>query len=475
MALDVVKALAEVRWEVARDEDFAMAVADAFHRGARARVVELGWGDVSFVVDLQDDAPSVSSGRASGSLEPGLQRRPRKGWPGEAGAAVGAPSRLVLRVPARHVQAWAVVWMGRVSERPAWEGSAAAALGVLLDARVLLGRVAQLSRSAHSDNRTLRRALQDVVDPRVVASSPAMRAALERADAVASFDTPVLISGPSGAGKEVLARRIHARSARAEGPFVALNCGAIPSSLAESELFGHVRGAFTGATHARRGVFERARGGTLLLDEVGELSAATQVKLLRVLQEQTFTPLGSEQVRRTNARVIAATHRDLSAAVAGGSFREDLFYRLAVFEVAVPALAERPEDIPGLVQAIVRRLAHRMQRPQPTVPRSVLADLVARPWPGNVRELENVLEGALIMSPTDILVLPLHRPSPRAESVSTVQPLDESIRAAIEAALSASRGKVYGTGGAAEMLGLHPATLQSKMRKLGIQRAHFVP
>lgn len=352
-----------------------------------------------------------------------------------------------------------------------------AALGTLFDARVLLQRVARLSRAAHSENRHLRQSLRDRA-----AGDPTMRSApmvdcLERADAVAPYDTPVLITGPSGSGKEVVARRIHARSSRTARPFIKLNCGAIPEALAESELFGHERGAFTGATTRRRGVFERAAGGTLLLDEVGELSPAVQVKLLRVLQEGTFVPVGGERDLHSAARVLAATHCDLSAGVAQGTFREDLFYRLAVFEVAVPGLRERAEDLPSLVQQIVERTAARMGRSVPVVPRAVLAQLLAHPWPGNVRELENVLEGALVMSRGATLEGPLLLRSPRTgggEPAVNVGPLETTVRRALEAALRQAAGKLYGPGGAAELLELNPGTLQSKMRKLGIDRQDFV-
>jgi len=339
---------------------------------------------------------------------------------------------------------------------------------------VLLQRVARLSRAAHSENRHLRHSLRDRWPVDDTMRSEAMQRCLERADAVAPYDTPVLVRGPSGAGKEVIARRVHARSRRSARPFVKLNCGAIPEGLAESELFGHERGAFTGATTRRRGVFERAAGGSLLLDEVGELSPPVQVKLLRVLQEGTFVPVGGERELRSDARVLAATHQDLAARVAEGTFREDLFYRLAVFEVLVPGLQERSEDLPGLVRQILERVAARMGRTVPRVPRAVMAQLLEHDWPGNVRELENVLEGALVMSRGAALDVPLLlRRSERART-REVAPLEATIRRAIEAALHASGGKLYGAGGAAESLELNPGTLQSKMRKLGIDRLRFV-
>ena len=212
-----------------------------------------------------------------------------------------------------------------------------------------------------------------------------------------------------------------------------------------------------------------------MLDEVGELSPSNQVKLLRVLQEGTFSPVGGERDRHSDARVIAATHRDLDAAVAAGTFREDLYYRLAVFEVRVPPLSERLEDLPQLVKHILETTAGRMGRSTPKVPREVMTRLLAHHWPGNVRELQNVLEGALVMSDGNTLVSPLFRErGPAPSATDRVRPLELTIRAAIEAALRTTGGKLYGPGGAAELLDLNPGTLQSKMRKLGIDRRSFV-
>lgn len=303
-----------------------------------------------------------------------------------------------------------------------------------------------------------------------------MRRCLDRALAVAPYDTPVLVTGPSGSGKELVARRIHTLGPRHRGPFVQLNCGAIPEGLVESELFGHERGAFTGAVALHRGVFERASGGTLLLDEVGELSAASQVKLLRVLQEGTFSRVGAETMRRSDARVIAATHRDLLSLTATGTFREDLFYRLAVFEVRVPGLRERLDDLPRLAHQLVERIATRMGRAVPAIDRVTLDRLATHDWPGNVRQLENMLEAALVMSASDRLELPPPSlaPRPRAAAPAAVEPLEHAIRRCIEAALESTRGKIYGPGGAAQRLELKPGTLQSKMRKLGIDRRAFV-
>ena len=475
-----IRGLAELRWEAGTDEDFVRGVADVLAAPSGGAVVELTLGPGRRIaVDLtRRNRPSVVV-EGDPEFGPGMHRRPRTGWGTatreKSAAKVRATSCLVVPLRCRHTEATLLIWSTRSKATLTELDALAVVLGLVVDARALLHRVAKLSRSAHSDNRRLRRNLRDVLAVDDTMRSPAMRRCLDRANAVSPYDTPVLVTGPSGAGKELVARGIHARSNRG-GPFVQLNCGAIPESLAESELFGHVRGAFTGATRDRKGLFARASGGTVLLDEVGELSPAMQVKLLRVLQEGTFTPVGAEQQQHSDARVIAATHRDLAALVEEGAFRQDLFYRLAVFEVRVPALAERSEDMPALVRRILERIAARMGRPAPSVPRQVMHELLAHDWPGNVRELENVLEGALVMSRGNRLEAPLAlaaRATPGTRPAPVV-PLATAVRGAIEAALRESKGKIYGPGGAAEMLGLKPGTLQSKMRKLGIDRARFV-
>jgi transcriptional regulator with GAF, ATPase, and Fis domain len=347
-------------------------------------------------------------------------------------------------------------------------------LSAAVDRQSLVQRVARLSQRAHTESRKLRAAVDALSNaPRVVAHSPPMKAALERLAMVAGFDTPVLIAGESGTGKQVLARLIHGRSGRRDGPFVQINCGAIPEALVESELFGHVRGAFTGAERDHRGVFERAEGGTLLLDEVGDLPLAAQVKLLRVLQERALTPVGGEREQPVDARIIAATHRDLRAMAAAATFREDLLYRLDVFPIAVPSLRQRREDLPGLVADLLDGLAARLGVDRPPVTADLLEALAGHRWPGNVRELANVLEAAMICGGGERLELPASfAPSPDP-GTERVRPFAEACRAAIAAALEVSRGKIYGRGGAAELLELKPATLQSKMRKLGVKRRHF--
>ncbi|HEY4058182.1 MAG TPA: sigma 54-interacting transcriptional regulator [Kofleriaceae bacterium] len=333
-------------------------------------------------------------------------------------------------------------------------------------------RLAEVSRRAHLESRDLRADLQRRdTHSEVIARSGPMRDALSRAQLVAPHSTTVLLTGESGSGKEVMAREIHRLSPRANRPMLQLNCGAIPETLVESELFGHERGAFTGADRQHKGVFERADRGTLFLDEVGELPLAAQVKLLRVLQERKVRRVGGTEQIDVDVRLVAATNRHLASMVADGQFREDLLYRLDVFSVRVPALRERRGDIAPLVSSLLAQLSERLRIDAPPVTRTVLSRLEAYDWPGNVRELANVLEAALILGDGVALQLP-------AELVPRAGPTDEAgfdaaIRATIEKALRETRGKIYGTGGSAERLGLKPATLQSKMKKLGIRRGDF--
>ena len=328
-------------------------------------------------------------------------------------------------------------------------------------------RVATLSRRAHAEARELRRDRDRTPD--LIARSPAMREAIERLELVARHPTTVLLVGESGVGKEVLARELHRRSPRGHRPMVQLNCGALPEGLVESELFGHERGAFTGAERTHVGAFERADRGTLLLDEIGELSPAAQAKLLRVLQDGTIRRVGGTAPIAVDVRLVAATNRDLRALVRAGAFREDLLYRLDVFAIRVPALRERRGDLGPLVAALVRELAAKLALPEPPITRSALARLAGHDWPGNVRELANVLETALILGGGSELVLPDALPTRRDPGTR----FDAAMRLAIEDALRATRGKLYGESGAAARLGLKPATLQSKMKKLGIARRAF--
>jgi len=335
----------------------------------------------------------------------------------------------------------------------------------------VVARVAELSRRAQRDTTQLQQALAEVtLPPGLVAAGPAMRAVLfDLVPLVARQPTTVLLRGETGTGKEVIARRIHAASNRANRPFLKVNCGALPEQLVESALFGHERGAFTGANSRHLGLFERADGGTLLLDEVAELPLAAQVKLLRVLQDGDFERVGGERTLHVDVRILAATHRPLEQLVAREAFRADLFYRLNVFPITLPPLRERAEELAPLTHAIVARLSQRLNRPAPQLSTAGLKRLQHHAWPGNIRELENVLERALLLSPGDTLVIPpldaATAPTPR---LATAERLDDALRDAIQAALDACDGKVFGPNGAAQRLGLKPTTLQSKLKKLGL-------
>jgi formate hydrogenlyase transcriptional activator len=307
----------------------------------------------------------------------------------------------------------------------------------------------------------------------IIGHSRALGRVLREIETVAPTDSTVLISGETGSGKELVARAIHQLSARRERPFVKLNCAAIPTGLLESELFGHERGAFTGAIQQRIGRFELANRGTVFLDEVGEIPLELQPKLLRVLQEREFERLGSTRTLRTDARLIAATNRDLTALVSEQKFREDLFYRLNVFPVHVPPLRERREDIPMLVRHFAQQFSRRMNRAIETIPSEVMETLAAYDWPGNVRELQNLIERAVILShgPTlDVPVAALNGRRPPPPHNDRAETLSDADRRHIISALDRSGWVLGGPNGAAARLGLKRSTLQFRMRKLGIVR-----
>ena len=305
----------------------------------------------------------------------------------------------------------------------------------------------------------------------IVGRSPSLIKVLQQIQIVAPTDSTVLLHGETGTGKELIARAIHSLSSRKSRTFVRLNCAAIPSGLVESELFGHEKGAFTGALMQKKGRFEIADQGTLFLDEIGDISLDLQPKLLRALQEQEFERLGSTRTIQVDVRLIAATHRDLGAMIRNNQFREDLFYRLNVFPVEIPPLRDRREDIPLLVNFFVSRLSRKMQKNIESIPKDAMEALTNAPWPGNIRELENFIERAVILTQGSDLNVPL-KELKRASVVSTTSgsTLEEAERQAIIEALQASSGKISGLGGAAERLGLKRTTLQNKMIKLGISR-----
>jgi transcriptional regulator with GAF, ATPase, and Fis domain len=325
----------------------------------------------------------------------------------------------------------------------------------------------------------------------IVGSSEPLRVALRRVEKVAPIDSTVLITGETGTGKELFARAIHAASRRNAYPFVSMNCAAIPTSLIASELFGHERGAFTGAMQRRLGRFEMATGGTLFLDEVGELPTETQIALLRVLQEREFERLGGTTPVRANVRIVAATHRDLGAAVASGTFRSDLYYRLNVFPIEIPPLRDRTGDVSTLAEVFVERYARRANKRIRGISENTLELLKAHSWPGNVRELQNVIERSVIMCDSEVLsidstwllggappaeptypplrLVPLPaRQSRPGESSPSNATLKEIQHAAILRVLRSTNWKVGGPNGAAVILGVSRTTLQSRMQKLGI-------
>lgn len=335
---------------------------------------------------------------------------------------------------------------------------------------------------------TIRLLVEDTrcADDAMIGQSGAMRQVREQIAQVAGADSTVLIQGETGTGKELVARAIHAASPRRDRPLIRLNCAALPHELVESELFGHEKGAFTGAIQQRRGRFELADGGTLFLDEVGDLPAEAQAKLLRVLQEREFERLGGTRTLRVDVRVIAATNRDLRAEVAASRFRADLYFRLNVFPIALPPLRDRRDDIPGLLEHFALRTSRKLGRAIDGVAPSFAERARAHDWPGNVRELENLVERALILSNGGLLdgseLLGTPAGAPALAAGATTDPaagatpggaatLEEVERAHIRAVLDRTGWKIEGDVGAARLLGLNPSTLRGRMRKLDVRRA----
>ena len=336
--------------------------------------------------------------------------------------------------------------------------------------------VLKLKELLADDNRYLHRELSRQCGEEIVGADFGLKGVMDLVRHVAPLNSPVLLYGETGTGKEVIARAIHNLSQRSGGPFIKVNCGAIPESLIDSELFGHERGAFTGALSQKRGRFERAHGGTIFLDEIGELSPEAQVRLLRVLQEKEIDRVGGTQSIAVDIRVIAATHRNLQSMIRRNRFREDLFFRLQVFPIFIPPLVERKGDIPALVQHFIRRKSREMGLEDvPSLAEDAFEHLGSYHWPGNVRELENAVERAIILSRDrsltfDYLAISpgknnLNFRNPEAENTHT---LDAVMRNQIKIALEKTDGVISGDRGAAKQLGIHPSTLRARMRKMGI-------
>jgi hydrogenase-4 transcriptional activator len=360
-------------------------------------------------------------------------------------------------------------------------------LAVALGNHQRLRRLNAQREAAEADRRSMlaRLGRQDIADT-LIGADRGLREVMERVALVARADTPVLILGETGTGKEVVARAIHQGSPRANGPFLRVNCGALPPELIDSELFGHERGSFTGAVAQRQGWFERADRGTLFLDEIGELSPSAQVRLLRILQDGSLQRVGGQQQLRVDVRLLAATHRDLFAMVGAGSFREDLWYRIAVFPIRLPALRERPGDIPALAAHFAARAAQRLGLPDQIPDPADLALLLAYPWPGNVRELASVMERAAILGDGRRLEIaqslgsPAPSPAPSPGPVagapdSRPATLDEVTRQHILRVLAQTLGRIEGPFGAARLLDVNPHTLRARMRRLGIDWTRYRP
>jgi formate hydrogenlyase transcriptional activator len=348
-------------------------------------------------------------------------------------------------------------------------------VAIALHNSLMVDEVQRLNRLLGRENAALKEEIRAIKrDARYVAESASMKDVVERVRLVAPSTTTVLVRGETGTGKEGLARMVHEFSPRFNAPFIPVNLGAIAEGLIESELFGHEKGAFTGASRRRAGRFEQADGGTIFLDEVGDAPPSVQVRLLRVLQERVVERVGGAEPVKVDVRVVAATNRNLEEMVARGTFRADLYYRLAVFPVELPPLRERREEIRPLAAHFLARHAAAMHRRPPRVGEDAWAALEAHAWPGNVRELENFVQRALILSPGPDLQLP-ELPMPTGGGQGTALAaeaapgrFEDEVRALIERALAHASGRVYGPGGAAALLGLKPTTLQGKMKKYNV-------
>ena len=352
---------------------------------------------------------------------------------------------------------------------------ASRALAVAVNNAVANEEIRKLRDRLEAENAALRTVLRQTPWAEdIVGNAPAIKHTLDAIEPVAETDATVLITGETGTGKELVARAIHRRSARAQGPLIKVNCSAIPEGLLASELFGHERGAFTGAAERRKGRFEQAHGGTLFLDEIGEMPPETQVMLLRVLQEREFERVGGNQTVQVDVRIVAATNRDLAGLVAEGGFRSDLYYRLNVFPIHAPSLRERDEDIPLLIGFFADKYSKRFGRKISRIDAGVSRHLEGYSWPGNVRELENLIERAVILSRDSVLRIdPALLPAAGASDATIDERLRANERDAVEAALRASNGRISGPRGAAKRLGIPASTLEFRIRRLGLDKFQY--
>ena len=365
---------------------------------------------------------------------------------------------------------WISLWMKPIRGA---DGKVQASRAIWVD---ITDRVLAEAERAHlqQQNRYLQEEIKAAHNfEELVGQSSALQAVLEKVRSVAPTDTSVLITGETGTGKELIARAIHSASKRRDRPLIKINCAAFPSGLIESELFGHEKGAFTGAIARRCGRFELANGGTIFLDEIGEIPPETHIKLLRVLQEREFERLGGNAPLKVDIRVLAATNRDLLKAVRDKTFREDLYYRLSVFPIALPPLRERTEDIPLLVHFLINKFATRIGKRIDGVSEATMRRLIDYPWPGNIRELENVLERTVILTKSATLCIPADLlPTPHATPCAEPQPTLQAVeRDYMLAVLQQTDWVVDGPRGAARVLGLHPNTLRNRMKKIGLKRS----
>ena len=495
--------------EACRHIDVAESVADLAGAVGAFVPIDAMWvfalreGRCALVAAWGGERPTRARFSVEGAGADSVERFVRKG--GVALLNAGRPGRSLL-TPLAPVFGDARVVCGALLRRDQPEGLVAWRLGVGADlddaASVLLagaleplavaldtsGRFHELEslrRAAEADRQSaLVRLGRQSLDETIIGAQSGLRSVMERVDIVAPSDVPVLILGETGSGKEVVARALHERSPRRDGPFLRVNCGAIAPELIDSQLFGHEKGAFTGATDLRHGWFERADTGTLFLDEIGELSPAAQVRLLRVMQEGVLERVGGQEPVHVDVRVIAATHRDLAEMVQSRQFREDLWYRLAVFPLVIPPLRERGEDLRALSQHFADRASTRFGLEPFEITDDDVALLAQYDWPGNIRELAAVIDRAALLGGGHRLAIGVamgsaNRAAPRvsiapnADDPDAVTTLDAAVRTHVEHALRATRGKIEGPGGAAALLAVNPQTLRSKMRKLGLDWRRF--